>query len=234
MGSDNGHGHEHDTHYHGEPARVLDDRALPEAVVFYESGLAPQDNQNQVRIQETLNQWLDQLEDQGLVERAFVGSDRDVSAREGIDVHRLDETVLDPFREDFEGFPEGLVNEPGLLFLPAQLSVSGGSWSDLKANDVSVNWLSVVPDPKDAPDLPDVIVLSDWITQIDSGIPELRSTGVTPGVFQMKSDSLATFSEICQSYTSLEQGLQAFLDTEGEKIRPGFLRGREWGFAQDE
>lgn len=230
MGSENGH--EHDTHYHGEPARVLDDRALPEAVVFYESSLPSLDDRDNEAVNDNLANWLDQLAEQGMIERAFLASHRDVSFETDLDLHRLDETVLDPFREDFDGFPEGLVNEPGLLFLPAGLSVSAGTWSDLKANDVSVNWLSVLPDPKGDPDLPGVIVLSDWIVQIGSDIPEARSTGVTPGIFHVKSDSLSTFGELSQSHDTLTEGLQALLDAEGEKIRPGFLRGRTWSFTR--
>ncbi|MFB6344379.1 MAG: hypothetical protein ABEK50_01200 [bacterium] len=230
MGSDNGHGHQHDTHYHGEPSRVLDDQALPEAVVFYESGLDRQSNREISEIDGCIETWISQLEDQGMVQRAIVGSNRSVSSGDDITVNKLKDNELNPFHEDFEGFAKPLLDEPGVLFIPAQLSLSEGAWSDLKANDVSVNWLSVLPDARDREKLPRVIVLSDWITTIGSDIPDVRSTGVTPGVFYIKQESLRGFEDICRGETSLATSLQALLDREGEKIRPGFLRGRSWSF----
>lgn len=226
-------GHEHDTHYHGEPSRVLDDQPLPEAVVFYESGIVPLENTVDANSEQRIERWLNQLKDQGSVKRAFVVSDRGVTAPDGLAVHTLDRSELDPFDETFQGFPESLFEEPGLLFIPATLSVSGGAWSDLKSNDVSVNWLSVLPDPPDEKGLPRLIVLSDWITRIDSDVPKVRSTGVTPGIFYVKSESLEVFSDLSQSVSSLEEGLQALLDRDGEKIRPAFLRGREWSFGEN-
>lgn len=217
----NGHDHEHDTHYHGEPSRVLDDRSLPEAVVLYER------NPEASTSREDVERWIDQLEGVEEISRIYTPSPGDEEVP-SLDVRRVDEHNLNFLGERFEGFPGSLEDEAGVLFLPVELTVNPTTWKDLRANDVTVNWLTVDTNPGEPDPHPNVIVLSDWITAVGDGIPDARSTGVTPGIFHLTTEALEDFEEICSSESSLPDAFDAFLDDPARKLRPCFLHEREW------
>lgn len=225
MGSRNGneHEHDHDTHYHGEPSRVLDDRALPEAVVLYPSDPSAQD-------QDKIERWLEQLGDVEELSRVYVP---DPEAPESSELEILPQKAehLSPFSSGFKGFPESLKQEPSLLFLPVELTFSPTTWKDLRANDVTVNWITVDTNPQDAQSHPRVIVLSDWVTAIGNDVHEARSTGVTSEVFHLTGEDLADFENLCATSSSFSEVFESFLDDPAHKLRPCFLHEREWKFG---
>lgn len=224
MSSENGQGHEHDTHYHGEPSRVLDDRSLPESVVLYD--FVSVDGE----AGESLEWWFDELAAVEEISRVYV-SDKVNRNDQSLDFEMTSRSELQLLSSDFDGFSRKLMDENSLLFLPTTLRISSDAWEDLRANDVSVNWLSVDTKNTDDLNLPKLIVLSDWITEVDSDLPAERATGVSPGIFHLNSDSLQRFSNLAEQYGSLEGILNDYLDDPGSKIRPGFLHNRDWHFA---
>jgi hypothetical protein len=217
MSSDNGHEHQHDTHYHGEPSRVLDDTPLPEAVFVYSTNSD----------ESLTDEWLNQFAGVEELSRVYV-SDPPTDTEWNLDIRtqRPDESRL--FSTSFEGFSDEVLAEPSLLFVPDNLHLSTDAWTDMRANDVTVNWLSVDTNPQTDRKLPRLVVLSDWITKISREVPEARSTGMTQGVFHLNGDSLSEFNEICRKNQEIEEVFTQFLDGTGRKVRPAFLHERDW------
>jgi hypothetical protein len=226
VGTQNGDGHEHDhdTHYHGEPSRVLDDRALPEAVALY--GSNPETGVSGAGVK----RWIDQLEGVEEISRIYTAQVAKGDAPT-LEVRRVDARNLNFLEEGFEGFPESLRNEVSVLFLPVELTVNPTTWKDLRSNDVTVNWLTVDTNPENSEPHPKVIVLSDWITAVGHDVPEARSTGVTPGIFHLTNDSFGDFEKLCATESSLPGVFESFLDDPSRKLRPCFLHEREWNLG---
>jgi hypothetical protein len=227
MSSENGHDHQHDTHYHGEPSRVLDDRPLPEAVVLYRRSDSTADSSDR------LNTWLEQLSGVEEINRVYTdGSDVDAEEFNLTGV-TLESSQINPLFNSFEGFANQILEEPSVLFIPLELSLGQDAWVDLKSNDVTVNWLTVDTNPTTDRELARVVVLSDWITTVGRDVPEGRSTGVSPGLFHITGEDLPDFGEICERESDLASVFETFLDDPSSKLRPAFLHEREWKLNKD-
>lgn len=222
MSSENGHGHSHDSHYHGEPSRTLDDQPLPPTVFLYKSGLVQESEKD-------VNDWIDQLEGIEEIKAVLGGIGDDVESSE-LEIIKIPEDQTNLFNENFDGLPNSINESESVLFLPENLHVESSTWKDLRANDITVNWLSVDTNPETDYDLPRLVVLSDWVTSVSLDIPEGRSTGITPGIFHLTNESLDPFEDICFKVDEFQQAFETFLDDPSRKIRPGFLHEREWTF----
>lgn len=218
------HDHEADEHYHGEPSRVLDDVAFPEVAALYpgdpENGFFGSDSL--VRDKD-VQYWADQLTELNSVQRLAVPGDLSPDTS-------MVEPTLNFGEETFGGFlPDDLLEEASLLFIPARLRMDEDGWSDLAKNDVTVNWLSLDPDRTYAP-MPEAVVLSDWIVSISDDVPRGRSAGATPGIFHLKQDTLNNFLINLNESENPWVALDDLLDDADTKLRPGFIRDRDWDY----
>lgn len=207
------HPHSEERHVHGEPSRVLEGDPYPSAALLYgaEGGpVGPEDRDH----------WHDRLVGGGFVERVFgaglAPSEEDPPSSGSVEFAS----------SRFRGFDDRLGSGP-LLFVPAGLRTEAEVWEDLASNDVTVSWLAVDPDGKNA-DRPRVAVLSDWVVQVGDGVPSARSAGTAPGVFHVAEGHREAFEQSARSAEGFTAVFNRFLERDGVKVRPGFLRGGSW------
>lgn len=220
------HDHEADEHYHGEPSRVLDDTPFPESVVLYpgtpETGLFNVDSSVRDR---DVTYWSDVLQSIPSVHRMAVNQ-----TLEGDD--SFVDSVL-TFNPDQPGgfLTDELLDQPSLLFIPGRLRMDEDAWEDLRKNDVTVNWISLDPD-ESGRKLSRAVVLSDWIVTVDEEIPRSRSAGTTTGIFHLKDEQLENFLIALNDTDTPWDAFDQLLSEPDIKIRPAFIRNRDWSFEE--